>query len=359
MGPFIVTFNTVLCYPLFYIWDPAICLITAVYSILTIRLFLARRKEFDAVLASGSSNINKDKYMRLLCLAAVGIVLHLPLSLWIIIVNVTAYPVAPWVSWDDLHSNFGRIGYFNRFILQISPDAAIQLSAAIWAVWLAAVLYFALFGFGEEAMKQYREFIGILLRPFGIKYPQKKKRSTIKRTWLDVLLRRPGKPTNLSSSAPTSSMPQFNSKPSASRPTGNSNPTQSHTTTAGGGNDLNLDIANLDFLDPAEARKQARISAYTRPGQATRGPLSPKGHAVLRSSLDSSIHRNSNEHDRIDEEKGDFDRSEGSDGPSQPSSSRDGADDDVDLEAQQSEIQQERRRAILEANPELTEEMTI
>lgn len=347
------------------------------YSILTIRHFLARRKEFDAVLASGSSNVNKDKYTRLLCLAAVSVVLHLPLSLWIILVNATAYTVHPWISWEDTHSNYGRIAYFNRFILQASPDAGIALSVSVWAVFLCAINYFALFGFGEEAMKHYRGSIGAILKPFGIQYPPKRKRGAIKRTWLDILLGRPGKPTDLTSSAPTSSMPQFNSKPSTSRPSGNPNPTRSQTTTAGGGNDLHLDIANLDFLDPAEARKQARISAYTRPGQATRSPVSPKGRAVLRSSFDSSIHRNSSEHDRnsrideessdITDEKGSFDRSERADEPeqlSEPSTSKEVADADVDLEAQvletwQTEAQQTRRRAILEANPELTEEMTF
>jgi len=257
-------------------------------------------------------------------------------------------------------------------LLQNSPDGGIAMSVTLWAVWLCAINYFALFGFGEEAMKHYQSFIGAILQPFGIKYPQKKKRSIIKRTWLDVLLGRPGKPTNLSSSAPTSSMPQFSSKPSTSRPSGNHNPTRSQTTTGGGGNDLHLDIANLDFLDPAEARKQARISAYTRPGQATRSPVSPKGRAVLRSSFDSSIHRNSSEHDRdsrieeessdVTDEKGTLDRSEKSDEPNEASASKEVPDADVDLEAQdpaQSEAQQARRKAILEANPELTEEMTF
>ena len=361
----ISTSNVTLAFPLFFMLDPLLCVITAVYSILTIRIFLAHRKELDAVLASGS-NVNKDKYIRLLCLSAVGIVLHLPLSLWIIIVNSTAYTVYPWVSWDNTHSNFGRISYFNRFIIQNSPDAAMQLSVTLWVVWLCAIVYFSLWGFGQEAMKNYRGFIGAILRPFGITYPQKKKRSRIKRTWLGVLLGRPAKPTNLSSSAPTSSMPQFNHKPSTSRPTGNSHPTRSQATTGGVSNDLHLDITDMDFLDPAEVRKQAHISAYTRPDQATQRPALPKGHIVPQSSFDSSTDRNRSEHDhhsRIKEEgcditdvHGDIDRSD------ELSASKEVADADVDLEAQdppQSEVQQARRRAILEANPELTEEITF
>jgi hypothetical protein len=369
LGPLPSTYNVTLAFPLFFMWDPLLCLISAVYAVLTIRLFLARRKEFDAVLASGSSNVNKDKYLRLLCLAAQSVVVHLPLSLWVICVNSTAYTVYPWISWEDTHSNYGRIAYFNRFLVSQSPDVAIQASVTWWSVALCGFNYFLFFGFGEEAMKNYKGFIGLLLKPFGIKYPTKKKRTTVKRSWFDILLGRPGKPTNLSSSAPTSSMPQFNSKPSTSRPSGNvdPNPTRTQTTT-GGGNDLHLDLANLDFLDPAEARKQARISAYTRPGQATRAAKSPesaKGRSAVRSSFDSSIHRSSSDSNRIEEEGSDITDEKGEDfgGPRlPPRASTSKQERDIDLEAQepwQSEIEQARRRAILEANPELTEEVTF
>lgn len=362
MGPMIATYNVDIAFPLFFMWDPLLCLISAVYSLLTIRLFLARRKEFDAVLASGSSNVNKEKYLRLLCLAAVSVVLHLPLSLWVIMVNSTAYTVFPWVSWEVTHSNYERIAYFNRFLVAQTPELVTQWSAVSWSVVLCGFNYFVLFGFGEEAMQQYRGFIGAILKPFGIKYPQKRKRNAIKRTWVDILLGRPGKPTNLSSSAPTSSMPQFTSKPSTSRPSGNNNnPTRTQTTTANGGNDLDIDIANLDFLDPAEARKQARISAYTRPGQATRaqGRMPPP-----RSSMDSSVHRSSSDGDLeegsdiTDEKVEDFGAAEAG---IIPSTSKPEVEE-VDVEAQhpsQSEIQQQRRREILEKNPELTEEMTF
>jgi hypothetical protein len=357
------TYNVTLAFPLFFMVDPFLCVVTSVYSILTIRLFLAHRKEFDAVLASGSSNVNKDRYMRLLCLAATNIVLHLPLSLWVITLNATAYTVYPWISWDDTHSNYGRIAYFSRFLVRNTPDWGEQTSVTVWIVWLSAIVYFSLWGFGEEAMKSYRGFIGAVLRPFGIEYPQKNKRRGTKRTWLDVVLRRPSKPTDPSSSAPTSSIPRFNRRPSVSRPAGDSNPSRAQTTTAHSGNDLHLDIANLDFLDPTEARKQARIAAYTRPGQATQRPGSPEGRSVLGSSFDSATQRNSSEYDRasrieengsnIADVQGDFDRSD------EP---KEVEDADVDLEAQdpsQSEVQQTRRRAILEANPDLTEEITF
>lgn len=377
LGPVIATFNVTLAFPLFFVWDPLLCIISAVYGVLTIRLFLARRKEFDDIFASGSTNINKDKYLRLLCLAAVSVILHLPLSLWVMLANAIAHLVDPWISWEDTHSDFNRVVYFTRFLISQTPAIVTQMSVAWWAVVLCGFNYFFLFGLGEEALRQYRGFIGIILKPFGIQYPKKRKRNAIQRTWLDVILGRPGKSANHSSSAPTSSMPQFTSKHNTSHPSsrekpgaGSLNQARAQMTTTNGGNDISLDLDNVDFLDPVEARKLARISTHTHPGQAMRYPHAARGRTLAspHSYIDSSIHQTSGEGreestDIADEKAG----IEGSDAvgariePSSPDEVRD-EDEDIDLEAQvlsQSAIQQERRRAILEKTPEMTEEMTF
>ncbi|CAG7846099.1 Pheromone B alpha 3 receptor [Serendipita indica DSM 11827] len=295
IGPVATQYMTPVALATIFSFEPIVCLITAVFSGLTIRLFLKRRKEFDAVLASGS-NTNKGRYLRLLCLSAVSISVHLPLALWYLVVNFTAYKIYPWKSWEDTHSNWMRIVYLSRFMLGLTPNANIYMSISFWTLPVCGINFFIFFGFGEEATAQYKSIIGAILKPFGIRYPKDRKRVTVRRTWLDVILGRPGKPVNLTSSMTTSSMPQFVSNPSNSQSADQSKtaskrsknakkstsghhkhhaPTETRTTTqttsiAGRGNDLNLDIANLDFLDQAEARKQARISAYTRPGQAAR-----------------------------------------------------------------------------------------
>jgi hypothetical protein len=337
-------------------WEPLLCTISAVFSIMTIRLFLTHRKEFDAVLNSGSSNINKDRYLRLLSLAAVGVCIHLPLATWTLILNATSY-VEPWISWEDTHSNYHRIEYITRFMLSTAPANTIYASIAWWSLVLCAVNFFIFFGFGEEATRQYQTMIGACLKPFGIEYPKERKRQTVKKTWLDVILCRPGRPVNLTSSAHTSSVPPFASNPTDSRPSGRSNnhpTTRSQTTSGGGTNDLNLDISNLDFLDPAEARKQARIAAYTRPGQAAAKGKQP---TLKRStSMDSSIHRSSLDGSDITDEKKGYDED-----VSSPSSST-GPKVEFDLEAQESSditIEQQRRKEILEKDPELTEEVSF
>ncbi|KIM27261.1 hypothetical protein M408DRAFT_330161 [Serendipita vermifera MAFF 305830] len=359
IGPVIATYNVTLAYPIYLMWDSLICVICAVYSILTIRLFLARRKEYDAVLASGSS-INKDKYSRLLCLAAVSVVFHLPLSLWVMLYSATVLHVSPWISWEDTHSNYGRIAYYSRLTLSQLPDLVTQMSVVYWSTALCGFNYFILFAFGEEVVKYYQGIIGAMLKPFGIQYPKKRKRNAVKRTRLDAILGGP---------KPTTSHPSPGGTPGAH----NSDQTRTHTMTANDGNDFHLDVDNLEFLNPFEARKQALISAYTSPGQAIRDSQAEKGRAfgIRRPSLAWSIFRQGN--DKIEEEESPGIADEtpgieesnsvakaGSD-PSTLKENRD-AEGDVDLEAQdpsESVIQQERRRAILENNPELTEEVTF
>jgi hypothetical protein len=401
LGPTSSTYNVTLAFPLYYAWEPVICFISGIFSVLTIRLFLAQRKEFDAVLASGSTNINKDRYFRLLWLAAVAVVIHLPLATWSIIVNATVFEVQPWISWEDTHSNYMRISYITRFMLSASSNQVIYLSIGYWAIVLCGINFFLFFGFGEEASKQYKAIIGAILKPFGIKYPKERKRKTIKRTWLDVLLGRPGKPINLTSSIVTSTVPQFASNVTTSRPsrTPHQRVPQTRTQTTSGANDLSIDISHLDFLDPVEAKKQARIAAYSRPGQAAKKAKALAAVGQERPpSVCSSVHRDSFDSPEDDE----------NDRPAAPSGSnnvedekrmealstdiadehnnnrqsnvvdsdatttttqekvdeeKEEVDQEVDLEAQreadEQALAQERRRAILEKNPELTEEVSF
>jgi hypothetical protein len=248
--------------------------------------------------------------------------------------------------------------YITRFMLSTAPSLAIYATISWWSLVLCGVNFFIFFGFGEEATRQYQNILGALLRPFGIKYPKERKRQTVKKTWLDVILCRPGRPINLTSSAQSSSIPQFATNPSESRPSGRNNnhtTTRSQTTSGGGANDLNIDISNLDFLDPAEARKQARISAYTRPGQAAAKGKQQQPTLKRSASFESSVHRSSLDGSDITDEK------RMDDDVSSPSSST-APKVEFELEAQQPSaltIEEQRRKEILEKNPELTEEVTF
>jgi hypothetical protein len=176
-------------------WDPIFCISSAFLGIMTIRIILKRRKLFDVILNLGSTNVSKDSYMRLLYLAIFSVVVHAPLSTWVIIVYATQYEVAPWISWENTHSNYGRIEYINRFMFSTLPHQVIYSSIQWWSLPLCGLSFFIFFGFGEAATP-YQPLIAACLRPFGIQYPREKEEKTksTKRTWLDIILRRPVKP---------------------------------------------------------------------------------------------------------------------------------------------------------------------
>ena len=131
LGPITDTYNVTLAYPLYFMWDPILCISSAFLGIMTIRIILKRRKLFDVILNLGSANVSKDSYMRLLCFTIWGVVVHTPLATWSIIVNATQ-EVAPWISWENTHSNYGRIEYITRFMFSILPHDVVYTSLAWW-----------------------------------------------------------------------------------------------------------------------------------------------------------------------------------------------------------------------------------
>jgi Pheromone A receptor len=241
--------------------------IEAVFALLTLRILLTLRKEMDAAFSpspspsGGSYNVSKNHFIRLLSLSGLAIFLHLPLSLWILIANATPQynggGVAPWISWDDTHSNYGRIAYITRFAMQQSPEAVVSMSVMLFATTLSAFNYFFLFGFGGEAMRRYRRFVGAVVGAvrrggwpkFGVEYPREVKRRTgSKRAWHGF-----GKGGDKAVN-PTLSMRHLDPNPSGFYGLGTSDSFFSQTSssatgatgTVTGDNDIYIDMTNLD-----------------------------------------------------------------------------------------------------------------
>jgi Pheromone A receptor len=340
LGPLIATYDVVLAYPLFYVIDPIICIIEAVFAVLTIRTLLTHRKEMDSALSIGSSNVNKNHFVRLVCLSAIAVLLHLSLSLWVLMSNAIDYQVHPWISWEDTHSDYGRIAYISRFLMQQSQESVISMSVMLFATTLCAFNYFFLFGFGEEAMKHYRSFIGAIVRPFGIKYPRKEERTMVERTRQGAMFGRLGKAAN--PPTPTPSMRHLDpNTPTLYRP-GRSNSlfSQATTTTRTGDDDLYIDMTNLDF----QKGRTGLTSFDSTAEQSTCKYDHRRDSTIAGESWDITNQRGSEKLEVTNE----------------PSVSTRGGDND--LEAQQprrSEGQDAQRKAILEKDLELTEEVTF
>lgn len=122
-------------------------------SVLAIRHFLRRRVEFAAILQSSNAAISPGRYLRLMAFAIVEIIWDSGTNLYILWFNINSVGLRPWISWENVHSNFSRVGVFPTFLLPSS-----FLTQVIWQWWivpLSSIMVFIFFGFGTEAMSDY------------------------------------------------------------------------------------------------------------------------------------------------------------------------------------------------------------
>ncbi|KAJ7869827.1 pheromone A receptor-domain-containing protein [Mycena leptocephala] len=91
-------------------------------------------------------------------LASTDLLLTIPLTSFILYSNVAVIGLSPWVSWADMHSNFSRV---------VEAPGIYSVETLQWATVACALLFFAYFGFADEAIKNYREAFHYVARRVG------------------------------------------------------------------------------------------------------------------------------------------------------------------------------------------------
>lgn len=138
---------------IFLVWLPPIIIVILTLGFASAALyhFFRRRLTFARHLHEASS-LTPSRYFRLMAMALVQM-------LWTTIVTVadmafTLRPgLRPWISWDDVHSNFGRIAVFPTLFI---PAQTLVITYFIWwTVPISAFLFASFFAFGEDAKREY------------------------------------------------------------------------------------------------------------------------------------------------------------------------------------------------------------
>lgn len=161
-GP--ATWNTHLSYVLVHSWPLILGLTSAFYGGLTIRAFLTRRKQFRD-LVSCNSNLSYSRYWRLVALASIDFCFTIPLAIWGFVGPMQWSEVHPWVSWADTHWGYSRVFQFPRVL--IPSVVAVSLETTRWAAVICALVFFAFFGFADEAKKNYRALATTVSKRLG------------------------------------------------------------------------------------------------------------------------------------------------------------------------------------------------
>lgn len=90
-----------------------------------------------------------------MALASLDFCFTIPLAIWGIVSNVLWGGVSPWVSWADTHWGYSRVFQFPRVLLDQHPVVSSSLETTRWAAVLCAFVFFAFFGFADEARQNY------------------------------------------------------------------------------------------------------------------------------------------------------------------------------------------------------------
>ncbi|KAF5378596.1 hypothetical protein D9615_007165 [Tricholomella constricta] len=168
IGCYPAIFNTLPSYFLSGMWPILIGLISAIYCVLSLRSFFRRRVEFGQFLASNKS-LTISRYFRLMALATTEIMFTTPLAIFSMWLNITANPISPWISWEDTHFDYFRVGQFPAIIWRSSSrSTVIGLELSRWVIPLCALVFFGFFGFAEEAKRNYRALFWTVVKPLGL-----------------------------------------------------------------------------------------------------------------------------------------------------------------------------------------------
>ncbi|KAF8707532.1 Pheromone A receptor, partial [Rhizoctonia solani] len=155
---------------LFIVYLPPLILAlgTLIYAGIALRWFVHRRAQFQAVLQSNQSGLTTGRYLRLIALSITEMLFATAMTLFILVVTVEDNGIRPWVSWDFVHADWMRVDQFAKIL---APQYFWDRYLLTWYIIpITSVIFFAFFGFGQEAKAEYVKYFNwVKTRIFRIK----------------------------------------------------------------------------------------------------------------------------------------------------------------------------------------------
>jgi pheromone a factor receptor len=141
---------------LFFAWPVAIGCVSLVYCVLTIYTLCKRERQFSEMMSS-NRNLNRGRYIRLMALSAIEILGTIPIGTYFIVYNAKK-PVTSWKSWSQTHDGhlYSHIFQVPASVWRNTPDESNGLEMFRWLLVACAFVFFAFFGFADEARRHYR-----------------------------------------------------------------------------------------------------------------------------------------------------------------------------------------------------------
>ncbi|KAG9046238.1 hypothetical protein FS837_004799 [Tulasnella sp. UAMH 9824] len=128
-----------------------------VYASIAFVWFMKRRAQFAEHLQTNNTGLTTGRYFRLMALAVTEIVIGSSLGSYILGVTIQDSHFRDWDNWANVHSDFGRIAQIPRVLV---PDFFWNRLLITWYIpVVGSVLFFIFFGFGQDAMTEYRRML--------------------------------------------------------------------------------------------------------------------------------------------------------------------------------------------------------
>ncbi|KAG2112664.1 GPCR fungal pheromone mating factor [Suillus discolor] len=129
---------------------------TLMYAALALYNFACRRMDFAAHLQNANSVLTTHRYLRLMAMAVTEIVWGTSLTAFNLYNNIHV-GLRPWISWQNVHSDWLRVDLFA--FIELSPSFIRSMFLLWWAMPASAYIFFLFFGFSEDARKEYGKII--------------------------------------------------------------------------------------------------------------------------------------------------------------------------------------------------------
>jgi hypothetical protein len=135
------------------------------FSALSLMSLLKRQAQFSQFMSSNKA-ISMSRYVRLMALATTDIFFTVPIATFALGLNLVR-GVDSYTNWDDVHFDFGRIGQIPAVYWRTDRWLVLSLQLTRWSCVLCALVFFAFFGFAEEARRHYKNAFFRVLSPFA------------------------------------------------------------------------------------------------------------------------------------------------------------------------------------------------
>src|ERR1700733_7561312 len=100
---------------------------------------------------SSNSSMDTNRYLRLMVLASMEMTCTIPISIYIAYISNKGVPLEPYISWSNVHFGFSYVGQIPavEWMNDSGSRTSIEITRSLPIV--CALLFFALFGFANEA----------------------------------------------------------------------------------------------------------------------------------------------------------------------------------------------------------------